>query len=142
MLFRSFWKIFKKNRTVPDPNYQRLFLLALTGHSFTGDTHQYVSYITYDLNTDDGGGQESYCNSRSLYMFIFQKVIEVSKEYLPEMSSSFANPRLNLHIHDGFDFMGKHHGEFDVIITDSSDPIGKTTGFTQRCVVIFPRQES
>ncbi|XP_046547107.1 spermidine synthase-like isoform X2 [Haliotis rubra] len=63
---------------------------------------------------------------------IDEKVIEVSKEYLPEMSSSFANPRLNLHIHDGFDFMGKHHGEFDVIITDSSDPIGPASSLFEK----------
>ena len=52
-------------------------------------------------------------------------VIEVSKKYLPDMASSFDNPKLKLHIMDGFEFMGQHQGEFDVIITDSSDPIGR-----------------
>ena len=41
------------------------------------------------------------------------------------MASSFDSPKLNLHIGDGFEFMKKHRGEYDVIITDSSDPIGK-----------------
>lgn len=54
-----------------------------------------------------------------------QKVIEVSKKFLPYMSSGFEHPKLSLFIADGFDFMSKHQGEFDVIITDSSDPIGK-----------------
>ncbi|XP_070560365.1 spermidine synthase-like isoform X2 [Ptychodera flava] len=52
------------------------------------------------------------------------KVIEVSKKYLPAMSVGFSSPKLTQHIGDGFDFMANHTEEFDVIITDSSDPIG------------------
>jgi len=52
-------------------------------------------------------------------------VVEVSKKYLPNMSKGFSNPKLNLIIGDGFKFMEEHQNEFDVIITDSSDPIGK-----------------
>ena len=51
-------------------------------------------------------------------------VIDVSKKYLPYMSSGFSSPKLTLHVGDGFEFMKKHQGEFDVIITDSSDPVG------------------
>ena len=51
-------------------------------------------------------------------------VIDVSKKYLPYMSSGFSSSKLTLHIGDGFTFMGQHQGEFDVIITDSSDPDG------------------
>ena len=40
------------------------------------------------------------------------------------MSSGFDSLKLNLNFADGFDYMGKHQGEFDIIITDSSDPIG------------------
>ena len=61
------------------------------------------------------------CNS-----YFPQMVIDVSKKYLPHMSSGFASPKLTLHIGDGFDFMKKHQNEFDVIITDSSDPVGKS----------------
>ena len=52
-------------------------------------------------------------------------MIEVSKKYLPYMSSGFDSPKLKLNIGDGFQFMAKHQKEFDIIITDSSDPIGK-----------------
>lgn len=55
---------------------------------------------------------------------IDEKVVEVSKEYLPFMSKGFQSSKLNLHIGDGFQFMGEYENEFDVIITDSSDPIG------------------
>lgn len=51
-------------------------------------------------------------------------VIEVSKKFLPHMASSFSHPKLQLHIGDGFEFLKNHQNEYDVIITDSSDPVG------------------
>ncbi|KIH59619.1 spermidine synthase [Ancylostoma duodenale] len=51
-------------------------------------------------------------------------VIDVSKKFLPGMSCCFSNPKLNLFCGDGFEFLKKHKNEFDVIITDSSDPVG------------------
>ncbi|XP_030029663.1 spermidine synthase [Manduca sexta] len=59
------------------------------------------------------------------------KVIEVSKKYLPFMAVGFDSPKLTLHVGDGFDFMKNHSQEFDVIITDSSDPIGPAVSLFQ-----------
>lgn len=53
------------------------------------------------------------------------RVVELSKKYLPFMACGFESPKMNLTIGDGFDFMKNHQNEFDVIITDSSDPIGE-----------------
>jgi len=55
---------------------------------------------------------------------IDDKVIEVSKKFLPFMAKGFDSPKMKLHVGDGFEFMKNHENEFDVIITDSSDPIG------------------
>uniref|UniRef100_A0A1L8E2E8 Spermidine synthase n=1 Tax=Nyssomyia neivai TaxID=330878 RepID=A0A1L8E2E8_9DIPT len=55
---------------------------------------------------------------------IDDRVVELSKEFLPFMACGFASPKMTLTIGDGFDFMKNHVGEFDVIITDSSDPVG------------------
>ncbi|XP_041377619.1 spermidine synthase-like [Gigantopelta aegis] len=63
---------------------------------------------------------------------IDEMVIEVSKKYLPQMACCFEDPRLNLHIKDGFEFMGQHKGEYDVIITDSSDPIGPASALFEK----------
>ncbi|XP_033642683.1 spermidine synthase-like [Asterias rubens] len=63
---------------------------------------------------------------------IDEKVIEVSKKYLPFMSSGFESPKLTQHIGDGFVFMKQHLNEFDVIITDSSDPIGPAAALFER----------
>lgn len=63
---------------------------------------------------------------------IDNKVIEASKKFLPFMAKGFNSPKLTLHVGDGFEFMKQHKHEFDVIITDSSDPIGPATNlFTE-----------
>ncbi|CAK1601344.1 unnamed protein product [Parnassius mnemosyne] len=59
------------------------------------------------------------------------KVIEVSKKYLPFMAVGFNSEKLTLHVGDGFEFMKNHSREFDVIITDSSDPVGPAVNLFQ-----------
>ena len=60
-----------------------------------------------------------------IIMFSLQKVIEVSKEYLPTMAIGYKDPRVKVHVQDGAEFLVDHKESFDVIITDSSDPIGQ-----------------
>jgi spermidine synthase len=55
---------------------------------------------------------------------IDERVVEVSKKFLPFMAKGFEDSKVTLHIGDGFEFIKNHPAEFDVIITDSSDPIG------------------
>lgn len=59
------------------------------------------------------------------------RVVELSKQYLPHMASGFSSPKMNLTIGDGFEYMKNHTKEFDVIITDSSDPIGPAVSLFQ-----------
>ena len=61
-------------------------------------------------------------------IFFLQRVIEVSKKYLPFMSTGFSDPRVKVHIEDGSEFLCQNKDRFDVIITDSSDPIGNYVG--------------
>jgi spermidine synthase len=52
-------------------------------------------------------------------------VVEFSKQYLPSLSAgAFDDARLNLVIADGAAFMRESGDTFDVIISDSTDPIG------------------
>lgn len=52
-------------------------------------------------------------------------VIEMCKEYFPKHSSgAFDDPRVNIVIADGKDFVANCQQQFDVIIADSTDPIG------------------
>ena len=52
-------------------------------------------------------------------------MVELSKEYLKHMSVGFESPKVKVYIQDGVEFMKRKKEQFDVIITDSSDPIGQ-----------------
>lgn len=56
---------------------------------------------------------------------IDRAVVEMSREYLPSHSQgAFDDPRLELVIADGLDYVRQTDARFDVIISDSTDPIG------------------
>ena len=56
---------------------------------------------------------------------IDREVIETSKRYLPDHSQgAFEDPRVNVIIDDGLHFVRNAPDRFDVIISDSTDPIG------------------
>ena len=40
------------------------------------------------------------------------------------MAKGYSSPKLTQYIGDGFEYMEQHENEFDVVITDSSDPVG------------------
>lgn len=61
---------------------------------------------------------------RIVQVEIDAKVVKASKKYLPFMSCGFSSDKLTLKICDGFEYMRNNKNEFDVIITDSSDPVG------------------
>jgi spermidine synthase len=51
-------------------------------------------------------------------------VIDASKKFFPSLSKGYDDPRVKVHVMDGAKFLEENQGSFDVIITDSSDPIG------------------
>lgn len=51
-------------------------------------------------------------------------VIKYSKQYLPSLAKGFDDPRVTTKVMDGAKFMDENKATFDVIITDSSDPVG------------------
>lgn len=57
-------------------------------------------------------------------------VIEKSIEFLPSMASAIDdnNPRVKLHVDDGIAYIRAHQNEFDIILVDSTDPIGPAVG--------------
>ena len=63
---------------------------------------------------------------------IDEAVIRLSKKYLPGMSIGFQHPSVQTHIGDGFKFLADRKNEFDVIITDSSDPEGPAESLFQK----------
>ncbi|CAF9922535.1 MAG: putrescine aminopropyltransferase [Gomphillus americanus] len=63
---------------------------------------------------------------------IDEAVIRLSKKYLPAMSLSFQHPKVQVHVGDGFQFLRDRTNEFDIIITDSSDPDGPAETLFQK----------
>ena len=55
---------------------------------------------------------------------IDEEIIKVSKKFLPQIACGFDDPRISIHIEDGSRFINKQKNRYDVIIVDSSDPIG------------------
>ena len=62
---------------------------------------------------------------RALEVEIDQAVVELSLKYLPEISGgAYTNPRAELKIDDGARFLAETRERFDVILVDSTDPVG------------------
>lgn len=55
---------------------------------------------------------------------IDEAVVNTCREYLPSLASSFDDPRVEMFYEDGARFMQERSGFYDVIIVDSTDPIG------------------
>ncbi|KAJ3175847.1 hypothetical protein HDU87_005675 [Geranomyces variabilis] len=55
---------------------------------------------------------------------IDEAVVKAAKKFLPAMAVGFQHPKVKLHIGDGFEYLKNNESSYDVIITDSSDPVG------------------
>jgi len=58
---------------------------------------------------------------------IDREVIETSKKYFPSISCGLDDPRVKIFCEDGIEFVKNHKG-YDVVIVDSTDPIGPAVG--------------
>ncbi|RKL67959.1 spermidine synthase [Salipaludibacillus neizhouensis] len=52
------------------------------------------------------------------------KVIEYSKQYLPSIAGSLDDPRVEVKVADGFMHIAESENEYDVIMVDSTEPVG------------------
>ena len=67
-----------------------------------------------------------------------EMVVRLSQEYLPEISGKLTDPRVSMYFEDGVAFMARHAASYDVIMIDSTDPVGPAAGlitesFFQNC---------
>ena len=60
-----------------------------------------------------------------------QRVVEVSKKYLPEISAGLEDPRVEILYEDGGNYFQGMKDKYDVIIVDSPDFAGLTEGTAQ-----------
>jgi spermidine synthase len=52
------------------------------------------------------------------------KVIEYSKKFLPEIAGELENERVDVKVDDGFLHIAQSENEYDVIMVDSTEPVG------------------
>lgn len=58
---------------------------------------------------------------------IDKMVVDACREHLPVCSGQLSHPKVDLHIQDGVDFLKNTEKKFDLILVDSTDPIGPAT---------------
>ncbi len=59
---------------------------------------------------------------------IDKMVVDVSKKYLPFTANELDNSKVEICIEDGIKYVANHKNEFDIVIIDSTDPIGPAVG--------------
>jgi spermidine synthase len=60
------------------------------------------------------------------------QVIETCKRYLPGLASGFNDPRTNIFVQDGINYVKSIRANYDLVIIDSSDPTGPAIGLFNR----------
>lgn len=60
------------------------------------------------------------------------KVIEYSKKYLPEIAYELDNPRVEVIVNDGFMHIHQFKNTYDVIMVDSTEPVGPAAPLFER----------
>ncbi|MFA9456606.1 spermidine synthase [Halalkalibacter sp. AB-rgal2] len=64
------------------------------------------------------------CVEKATLVEIDGKVVEYSKKYLPTIAGALEDPRVEVQIDDGFMHIAKAENEYDVIMVDSTEPVG------------------
>ncbi|EKE04604.1 MAG: hypothetical protein ACD_20C00042G0013 [uncultured bacterium] len=69
---------------------------------------------------------------RAVLCEIDGKVIEASKKFLPTIAGKLDDPKVETQVRDGVTYIAEQKGIFDVILIDSTDPLGPGEGlFTE-----------
>ncbi|MGI6096751.1 MAG: polyamine aminopropyltransferase [Dethiobacteria bacterium] len=63
---------------------------------------------------------------------IDREVVEASRRFLPELSSALDSPKVELICTDGLQYVKNKHAVYDVIIVDSTEPVGAAVGLFKK----------
>ncbi|KPL76975.1 hypothetical protein ADN00_10365 [Ornatilinea apprima] len=76
----------------------------------------------------DGGTLQQVLKHASVKKVVMseldRRVVELSRKHFTEFAPAFDDPRFELVIEDAFTYMQRNQAVFDVIISDTTDPIG------------------
>ncbi len=115
--------------------------LLLDGKGMVSDIdefvyHEVMAHIPYMVSKKvdnvliigggDGGVVREFVKHKDIKRIdlveIDERVIEVSKEFFPEVASGLSDPRVNIIATDGIEFIKGKTDEYDIVIIDSTDP--------------------
>jgi len=108
--------------------------------------HDMIVHIPMAVNPDikrvlvigagDGGSIRELCRYATIehidMVEIDEEVVNVCKKYFPITACAFDDPRVHLYFEDGLKFVRSKKNEYDLILVDSTDPIGPGEGLFTR----------
>ncbi|HBK54024.1 polyamine aminopropyltransferase [Syntrophomonas wolfei] len=62
--------------------------------------------------------------SQATLVEIDERVVIASKDFFPDLACAFSQPKAEVLIADGVDYVKQQHQSFDLIIVDSTEPVG------------------
>jgi spermidine synthase len=132
-------------------------MLLLDGMVMTTDKdefvyHEMISMVALNSHPDprkvliigggDGGALREVLRhprvEKGVLVEIDVRVIQAARDFFPALACSFDNPKAEVIVDDGIKYIQNHQNEFDVIIIDSTEPVGPaiqlfSTEFYQSC---------
>jgi spermidine synthase len=118
--------------------------------------HEMITHVPMAVHPDprrvlvvgggDGGTVRELCRYERVehidMVEIDELVVKVAKEHFPATSGALSDPRVNLHFSDGVDYVKSCSARYDLIIVDSTDPVGPgeglfTSDFYRNCFRIL-----
>ncbi len=83
----------------------------------------------------DGGAIREVCKypslKRATLVEIDDQVVQASRRFFPQISSSLTDPRVEIVHADGVEYIRSFHETFDVVIVDSTEPVGPAKSLFQ-----------
>jgi len=118
-------------------------MLLLDGMVMTTDKdefvyHEMISMVALNSHPDprkvliigggDGGALREVLRhprvEKGVLVEIDDRVIQAARDFFPSLACSFDNPKAEVIVDDGIKYIQEHKNEFDVILIDSTEPVG------------------
>lgn len=126
-------------------------MLVLDGMVMTTDQdefvyHEMITHIAMSTHPNprrvlvvgggDGGAIREIVKYPSVEQAVLaeidERVIAASREFTPHIASGLSDPRVEIAVTDGIAYVRDHPGQFDVILIDSTEPVGPAVGLFAR----------
>lgn len=140
---------FQKVEIIESEAYGKMLLLdglVMTSEKDEFFYHEMISHIPLLAHSNpqsvlvigggDGGTVREVLKYHSVKEIILceidELVIDISREYLPTIAGKLDDTRVKIHIEDAVKYIADQKNRFDVVLIDSTDPLGPGVGlFTE-----------